>query len=97
VKLIYEKSQAGRRASVIPRPEGLPAADVPEELRRAEPPRLPEVPAFEVVRHFTELSTRNFGIDNCFYPLGSSTMKNNPRVNERIVMLPGFAPLHPPQ
>src|SRR5437868_6676048 len=97
MKLIYEKSQAGRRASVIPRPEGLPVADVPEELRRAEPPRLPEVPEFELVRHFTELSTRNFGIDNGFYPLGSCTMKYSPRVNERLVMLPGFAQLHPHQ
>jgi len=97
MKLIYEKSQAGRRASIIPQPEGLRAADVPEELRRAEPPRLPEVAEFELVRHFTELSTRNFGIDNGFYPLGSCTMKYNPRVNERIVMLPGFAQLHPHQ
>ena len=97
MKLIYEKSQAGRRASVVPRPEGLPVADVPEELRRGEPPRLPEVPEFELVRHFTELSTRNFGIDNGFYPLGSCTMKYNPRVNERLVMLPGFAQLHPHQ
>jgi glycine dehydrogenase subunit 2 len=97
MKLIYEKSQAGRRASAIPRHEGLPAADVPEELRRSEPPRLPEVPEFELVRHFTELSTRNFGIDNGFYPLGSCTMKYNPRVNERLVALPGFASLHPLQ
>ncbi|HLY94671.1 MAG TPA: hypothetical protein VKP14_07475, partial [Gaiellaceae bacterium] len=81
MKLIYEKSQAGRRASAIPRPQGLAAAEVPEELRRAEPPRLPEVTEFELVRHFTELSTRNFGIDNGFYPLGSCTMKYNPRVN----------------
>ncbi|MGH2998895.1 MAG: aminomethyl-transferring glycine dehydrogenase subunit GcvPB [Gaiellaceae bacterium] len=97
MKLIFEKSQAGRRASVVPRPEGLPSPDVPEELRRAEPPRLPEVPEFELVRHFTELSTRNFGIDNGFYPLGSCTMKYNPRINERLVMLPGFAQLHPHQ
>src|SRR5436309_5895350 len=97
MKLIYEKSQAGRRASIIPSPEGLPAADVPEELRRAEPPRLPEVPEFELVRHFTELSTRNFGIDTGFYPLGSCTMKYNPRVNERLVGLPGFRDLHPHQ
>ena len=47
----------------MPQPEGLPGAEVPEELRRAEPPRLPEVPEFELMRHFTELSTRNFGID----------------------------------
>jgi glycine dehydrogenase subunit 2 len=97
MKLIYEKSQPGRRASAIPQHEGLPAADVPDELRRAEPPRLPEVPEFELVRHFTELSTRNFGIDNGFYPLGSCTMKYNPRVNERLVGLPGFASLHPLQ
>jgi glycine dehydrogenase subunit 2 len=97
MKLIYEKSKAGRRASAIPQYAGLPAAEVPDELRRAEPPRLPEVPEFELVRHFTELSTRNFGIDNGFYPLGSCTMKYNPRVNERLVALPGFANLHPLQ
>ena len=97
MKLIYEKSQAGRRASAIPRPAGLAPADVPEELRRAEAPRLPEVPEFELVRHFTELSTRNYGIDSGFYPLGSCTMKYNPRINERLVGLPGFAQLHPHQ
>jgi glycine dehydrogenase subunit 2 len=97
MKLIYEKSQPGRRASAIPRPEGLPTPELPEELRRAEPPRLPEVPEFELVRHFTELSSRNFGVDTGFYPLGSCTMKYNPRVNERIVGLPGFASLHPLQ
>jgi glycine dehydrogenase subunit 2 len=97
VKLIYEKSQAGRRASAMPRHEGLPAPEVPAELRRAEPPRLPEVPEFELVRHFTELSTRNFGVDTGFYPLGSCTMKYNPRINERLVGLPGFAQLHPHQ
>ena len=97
MKLIYEKSQTGRRASAIPRPEGLPPAEVPEELRRAEAPRLPEVPEFELVRHFTELSTRNFGVDTGFYPLGSCTMKYNPRINERLAALPGFARLHPLQ
>jgi glycine dehydrogenase subunit 2 len=97
VKLIYEKSKPGRRASQIPRYAGLPAPDIPEELRRREPPRLPEVPELELVRHFTELSTRNFGIDTGFYPLGSCTMKYNPRVNERLVALPGFASLHPLQ
>src|SRR5207237_6061063 len=97
MKLIYEKSKPGRRASMIPHHAKLPAADVPEELRRAEPPRLPEVPEFELVRHFTELSTRNFGIDTGFYPLGSCTMQYNPRVNERLVMLPGFRDLHPYQ
>ena len=97
MKLIYEKSQPGRRASLIPRYENLPRADIPEDLRRSEPPRLPEVPEFELVRHFTELSTRNFGVDTGFYPLGSCTMKYNPRINERLVTLPGFANLHPLQ
>jgi glycine dehydrogenase subunit 2 len=97
VKLIYEKSQPGRRASLIPRYENLPRAEIPEELRRTEAPRLPEVPEFELVRHFTELSTRNFGVDTGFYPLGSCTMKYNPRINERLVTLPGFANLHPLQ
>ncbi|HLX19383.1 MAG TPA: aminomethyl-transferring glycine dehydrogenase subunit GcvPB [Gaiellaceae bacterium] len=97
MKLIYEKSQSGRRASVIPRPEGLATPDIPEELRRGDPPRLPEVTELELVRHFTELSTRNYGIDTGFYPLGSCTMKYNPRVNERLVALPGFAQLHPHQ
>jgi glycine cleavage system P protein (glycine dehydrogenase) subunit 2 len=94
--LIYERSQPGRRASSLPRRD-LPVPDVPAELARATPPRLPEVSEPELVRHFTELSTRNFGIDTGFYPLGSCTMKHNPRVNERLVGLPGFRDLHPLQ
>jgi glycine dehydrogenase subunit 2 len=96
VKLIYEKSQAGRTAFTLPSPD-LPVPEVPAELRRAEPARLPELAEPEVLRHFTELSTRNFGIDTGFYPLGSCTMKYNPRVNERVVSLPGFRDLHPYQ
>jgi glycine dehydrogenase subunit 2 len=95
-KLIYERSQAGRRASSLPSRD-LPAAPVPPQLARARPPRLPEVAEPELLRHFTELSTRNFGIDTGFYPLGSCTMKHNPRVNERVVALPGFRDLHPLQ
>jgi glycine dehydrogenase subunit 2 len=97
MKLIYEKSQPGRRASDVPRHDGLPQPEIPDGLRRSEPPRLPEVPEFELVRHFTELSTRNFGVDTGFYPLGSCTMKYNPRINERLASLPGFARLHPLQ
>jgi len=97
VKLIYEKSHPGRRAGRPPRPEGLPAAEVPAELARAEPPRLPELAEPDLMRHFTELSTRNFGIDTGFYPLGSCTMKHNPRINERLAALPGFRDLHPHQ
>jgi glycine dehydrogenase subunit 2 len=96
VKLIYEKSQSGRRASSIPTPD-LPVPEVPEELRRTAPPRLPELAEPEVIRHFTKLSTRNFGIDTGFYPLGSCTMKYNPRVNERLANLRGFRDLHPLQ
>jgi glycine dehydrogenase subunit 2 len=94
MKLIYERSQAGRRGLAIPRPD-LPVPEVPAELARKKPPRLPELAEPEVLRHFTALSTRNFGIDTGFYPLGSCTMKYNPRINERVVALPGFARLHP--
>ena len=97
MKLIYEKSKPGRRASLLPGHDRLPAPEIPDELRRRTPPRLPEVPEFELIRHFTELSTRNFGVDTGFYPLGSCTMKYNPRINERLVALPGFANLHPLQ
>jgi glycine dehydrogenase subunit 2 len=94
VKLIFEKSRPGRRAGRPPQ-TGLPVPEVPIELRRAEPPRLPEIAEPDLLRHFTELSTRNFGIDTGFYPLGSCTMKHNPRVNERLAALPGFRDLHP--
>ena len=96
MKLIYEKSERGRRASSLPRPD-LPRGDVPESLRRTRPPRLPELSEPELVRHFTALADRTFGVDTGFYPLGSCTMKHNPRVNERIVALPGFRDLHPLQ
>ena len=96
MKLIYERSQAGRRAGRLPSYD-LPPVEIPEHLRRAAPPRLPEVAEPELVRHFTALSDRNFGIDTGFYPLGSCTMKHNPRVNERVVALPGFRDLHPYQ
>ncbi|MDQ3669226.1 MAG: aminomethyl-transferring glycine dehydrogenase subunit GcvPB [Actinomycetota bacterium] len=96
MKLIYEKSKAGRRASTLPHYD-LPKAEVPEELRRKRAPRLPELSEPEVVRHFSALATRTFGIDTGFYPLGSCTMKHNPRVNERLVNLPGFRDLHPLQ
>src|SRR6188508_647838 len=96
MKLIYELSQEGRRASALP-PNDLPIPELPDELRREQPPRLPEVAEPELLRHFTNLSTRTFGVDTGFYPLGSCTMKHNPRVNERVVNLPGFRDLHPLQ
>jgi glycine dehydrogenase subunit 2 len=96
VKLIYERSQEGRRASRLPAND-LPVPEIPEELRRERAPRLPEISEPELVRHFTHISTRTFGVDTGFYPLGSCTMKHNPRVNERVVNLPGFRDLHPLQ
>ncbi|HET8653853.1 MAG TPA: aminomethyl-transferring glycine dehydrogenase subunit GcvPB [Gaiellaceae bacterium] len=97
MKLVFEKSRPGRRAGGVPSPAGLSPPAVPDELRRERPPRLPEIPEVELVRHFTELTARNFGIDTGFYPLGSCTMKYNPRVNERVAALPGFRDLHPHQ
>ena len=96
MKLLWEKSQPGRRAGSLPRYD-LPVPEVPEDLRRERAPRLPEVSEPELVRHFTALADRTFGVDTGFYPLGSCTMKHNPRVNERVVNLPGFRDLHPHQ
>ena len=96
MELIFEKSRPGRRAGRVP-DYGLPVPEVPADLRRTTPPRLPEVAESEIVRHFTALADRNFGIDTGLYPLGSCTMKHNPRVNERVGRLPGFRDLHPLQ
>ena len=96
MKLIFEKSRPGRRAGSVPNYD-LPRAEAPEELVRRKPPRLPEISEPELVRHFTALADRNFGVDTGFYPLGSCTMKHNPRVNERVANLPGFRDLHPYQ
>ena len=91
MKLIYEKSQPGRRGDRRARARTCRSRRCRPSCARSEPPRLPELAEPEVLRHFTELSTRNFGIDTGFYPLGSCTMKYNPRINERLVGLPGFA------
>ena len=96
MELIFEKSRPGRRAGRVP-DHGLPTPELPQELRRRAPPRLPEVAESEIVRHITALADRTFGIDTGFYPLGSCTMKHNPRVNERVGRLPGFRDLHPHQ
>jgi glycine dehydrogenase subunit 2 len=95
---IFEKGAPGRRAFTCPELD-VPAVDglLPERLRRAEPPRLPEVSEPELVRHYVNLSKRNFDLDSGFYPLGSCTMKHNPRLHERVAALPGHARLHPLQ
>src|SRR5437763_8707759 len=99
-KLIFEKGAPGRRVDIMP------AMDVPTEsldsmvpanMLRKEPAPLPEVSEIEVVRHYTHLSQRNFGVDTGFYPLGSCTMKYNPKLNEDMAALPGFAHIHPLQ
>lgn len=98
--LIFEISQPGRRGY------SLPACDVPEiavdqllpvECLRPTPPELPEVSELDTVRHFTRLSQRNYGLDSGFYPLGSCTMKYNPKVNEVVSRLEGFLNVHPYQ
>ena len=94
--LVFERSRPGRRAGRPPRPD-LPEVELPESLRRARPPRLPEISEPELVRHFTALADRTFGVDTGFYPLGSCTMKHNPRLHERLAGLPGFRDLHPAQ
>jgi glycine dehydrogenase subunit 2 len=95
---IFEKSVEGRRAFVAPELD-VPRDDdaLPERFRRAEPPKLPEISEPEIVRHYTTLSTRNFHVDKGFYPLGSCTMKHNPKLHERVAALPGHARLHPLQ
>jgi glycine dehydrogenase subunit 2 len=92
--LIFEHSRPGRRATAQA-PAGRVQADIPEAFRRREPPRLPEVSELGAVRHYTRLSRLNFSIDTNFYPLGSCTMKYNPRACNTLALLPGFIDRHP--
>ena len=91
--LIYDISAPGRVGVNLPDCD-VPEADLPSELLRADLP-LPEVGELQVVRHFVKLSHLNYSIDKGFYPLGSCTMKYNPKINEDAARLPGFAQLHP--
>jgi glycine dehydrogenase subunit 2 len=92
--LIFERSRTGRRANAQA-PEPLSVTDLPPELLRSDPPCLPEVSELDAVRHYTRLSQKNFSIDTHFYPLGSCTMKYNPRVCNQLAMLPQFLSRHP--
>jgi len=92
---IYELSSPGRTGVTYPDPD-VPRANLPEELLRKELP-LPELSEVDVIRHFVKLSTFNYSVDSGFYPLGSCTMKYNPKINEDTARLPGFANLHPLQ
>ena len=96
MKLLFERSRAGRGSDL------LPACDVPvvtydQGLLRAEVPRLPEMAEVDLSRHYTELAKQTHGVNDGFYPLGSCTMKYNPRVNEEAAAQPGFTQLHPLQ
>lgn len=96
MKLLFERSRAGRGSDL------LPACDVPvvtydQGLLRAEAHRLPEMAEVDLSRHYTELAKQTHGVNDGFYPLGSCTMKYNPRVNEEAAAQPGFTQLHPLQ
>ena len=96
--LIFELSKPGRRGYRLPDldvPAGKPASLVDSRLLREGEPNLPEVGEVEVIRHYTALSRRNYGVDLGFYPLGSCTMKYNPRACNTLAMLPGLLARHP--
>ncbi len=98
--LIFEMSVPGRQAHQLPEydvPEVELSRLIPQQLLREAPPDLPEVGEVDVIRHFTELSQKNYGVDAGFYPLGSCTMKYNPKVNEAVAQLDGFVKVHPYQ
>ena len=94
-KLIFEISKDGRTGYSLPENRYPAHAEVPGNLSRETAPGLPQVSEPDVVRHYTNLSQMNFGVDTGFYPLGSCTMKYNPKINEEVASLPGFAGLHP--
>ena len=97
---IFERSVEGRRAAVVPDcdvPETSLSELIPQALLREKAAELPEVSEPEIVRHYNRISRRNFDLDTGPYPLGSCTMKHNPRLNEKVAALPGHARLHPAQ
>ncbi len=99
-RLIFEKSVEGRRAVTFPTEalEGFSVDQVlPKEFQREIPLPLPEVSENELMRHYTRLSQDNYGVDTGFYPLGSCTMKYNPKINEDVARFPGFSQVHPLQ
>ncbi|MCS7081951.1 MAG: aminomethyl-transferring glycine dehydrogenase subunit GcvPB [Bacteroidetes bacterium] len=92
--LLFEKTRPGRKGYTLPRLD-VPESPLPQAWLRSRPAELPELSEPEVVRHFVRLSSLNFHIDKGFYPLGSCTMKYNPKLNERLAALPGWTGLHP--
>ncbi|MEY8599639.1 aminomethyl-transferring glycine dehydrogenase subunit GcvPB [Staphylococcus shinii] len=98
--LIFERSKKGRYAYSLPKKEidnGAVENLLDDKFIRKNKAELPEVAELDLVRHYTELSNKNFGVDSGFYPLGSCTMKYNPKINEKIARIPGFAESHPLQ
>ncbi|NJD69193.1 MAG: glycine dehydrogenase subunit 2 [candidate division NC10 bacterium] len=98
--LLFDQGSAGRTGCTLPEcdvPELKPERLLPRKLLRHDIPGFPELSEVEVVRHFTRLSQHNYGVDLGFYPLGSCTMKYNPKINEEVWQLPGFSQVHPYQ
>lgn len=96
MKLLFEKSVAGRRSYYLP-PCDVSAHPLPEAFQRQDPLPLPELSETDVSRHYSALERRAFGVNQGFYPLGSCTMKYNPKINETVASLPGFTQIHPLQ
>ena len=97
-KLIFELSKEGRCGFSLPSAHAGQLKDIlPESLSRGSQSRLPQVSEVDVVRHYTNLSQMNFGVDTGFYPLGSCTMKYNPKINEEVASSPAFSSMHPLQ
>ena len=96
MKLIFEKGKEGRGCSILPACD-VPPAELPEALRRTVRAKLPSLDENEISRHYSAMAKRAFGVNDGFYPLGSCTMKYNPKLNEEIAGLPGFRDIHPLQ
>jgi len=96
MELIFEKSRPGRIATSIPKSDvpDVAVTDIINKSLLRDDVDLPEVAEVDLIRHYTQLSKRNFGVDVGFYPLGSCTMKYNPKINEEVSRLPGFTNLH---
>ena len=96
MELIFERSRPGRGTDLLP-PLDVPECPVPEEFARKKAPRLPEIGESDLSRHYQALARRAFGVCDGFYPLGSCTMKYNPKIGEDMAALPGFTGVHPLQ
>ncbi len=94
MKLIFEKSVPGRRCTILPACD-VQSVSLPASLRRETKPALPEMSETDISRHYTELCKQVHGVNCGFYPLGSCTMKYNPRIDEEMAALPGFTGVHP--